>query len=99
MWPRVVMWPSHPFVPPAANPSGHKMALLAPGWLVPALARLFEIPCALTHPVEREGASDWPRGWEGQRDSATHWEVENGPEQAVQRGGVLPAAIYYSCPA
>lgn len=28
-----------------------------------------------------------------------HREVENGPEQAVQRGVLLPAAILYPCPA
>lgn len=70
--------------------------LLSPGWLVPALARLFEIPCALTHTGKGEGASSWPRGWKSQRDLDTHREVENGPEQEAQQGGVLTSAIYYS---
>lgn len=52
MWPRVAMWPNDTFVSLVASPSRHKMALLAPGWLVPALAWLFEIPRALTHPGE-----------------------------------------------
>lgn len=72
------------------------MALLSPGWLVPALAWLSEIPCALTHPGKGEGASSWPGDWKKQGDSDTHREVENGPEQEAQQGGVLMSAIYYS---
>lgn len=92
----VVMWPCHPLVPLSTSPSGHKGTPLSPGWLVPALAWLFEIACALTHPGKGEGASSWPRGWERQGDSDTHREVENGPEQEAQLGGVLTSAIYYS---
>lgn len=73
-WPRVVMWPCHPLVSLSASPSGHKMALLSPGWLVSALAWLSEIPCAITHPGKGEGASSWPRGWKRQGDSNTHRE-------------------------
>ena len=71
------------------------MALLALGWLVPALAWFFEIPCAFTHLGKAEGAGGRPRGWEGQGDSAPHREVENGLEQQCSKVGCcrLPSII------